>query len=256
MLKVVGLGPGHPDYLAPAAQRALTEAEVIVGYKRYIGLLDPHLLTGKKVISTGMRGEMERCEAALAAALGGKKTVLVSSGDPGIYAMAGLVFEIMESGGLLDRIEVEIIPGLPALSAAAALLGAPLMHDFAVVSLSDLMTPWDRIRQRVVAALEADFVLVIYNPRSKKRRWQIREVLDLVTKYRGITAPVGIVRNAARNGQEARVVYSGDVNETVIDMLTIVVVGNSRTRIMGKRMVTPRGYMEKYGMTGGKDGLP
>ena len=243
----MGLGPGHPDYLAPAAQRALTEAEVIVGYKRYIGLLDPHLLAGKNVISTGMRGEMERCEAALAAALGGKKTVLVSSGDPGIYAMAGLVFEMMESQDLLDRLDVEIIPGLPALSAAAALLGAPLMHDFAVVSLSDLMTPWEQIRQRVLAALESDFVLVIYNPRSKKRIWQLKEIMALITKYRGNTVPVGIVRNAARATQEVRVAQAGNVDETTVDMLTIIFVGNSQTRIMGRRMVTPRGYMERYG---------
>ena len=244
---MIGLGPGHQDHLTPAAQHALTEAEVIVGYKRYIGLLDPHLLTGKEVISTGMRGEMKRCEAALAAALGGKKTVLVSSGDPGIYAMAGLVFEIMESEGLLDRIEVEIIPGLPALSAAAALLGAPLMHDFAVVSLSDLMTPWEQIRQRVLAALESDFVLVIYNPRSKKRIWQLKEIMALITKYRGNTVPVGIVRNAARAAQEVRVAQAGNVDETTVDMLTIIFVGNSQTRIMGRRMVTPRGYLEKYG---------
>jgi len=230
----------------------LAAAEVIVGYKRYIGLIDPRLLAGKKVLSTGMRGEMERCEAALMGALGGKKTVLVSSGDPGIYAMAGLVFEMMESRGLFDRLEVEIIPGLPALSAAASLLGAPLMHDFAVVSLSDLMTPWEAIRKRVLAALEADFVLVIYNPRSKKRVWQLKEILGLITKYRGTEVPVGIVRNAARKAQEVRVIQAGDVDETGVDMLTIIVVGNSRTRIMGKRMVTPRGYMEKYGDGRGK----
>ncbi len=244
---MIGLGPGHQDHLTPAARHALIEAGVIVGYKRYIGLLDPHLLTGKEVISTGMRGEMKRCEAALAAALGGKKTVLVSSGDPGIYAMAGLVFEMMESQDLLDRLDVEIIPGLPALSAAAALLGAPLMHDFAVVSLSDLMTPWEQIRQRVLAALESDFVLVIYNPRSKKRIWQLKEIMALITKYRGNTVPVGIVRNAARAAQEVRVAQAGNVDETTVDMLTIIFVGNSQTRMMGRRMVTPRGYLEKYG---------
>jgi len=244
---VVGLGPGHQDHLTPAARRALTAAEVIVGYKKYIRLVDPCILAGKEVLSTGMQKEMERCKTALAMALGGKETVLVSSGDPGIYAMAGLVFEIMELQGLFDRLEVDIIPGLPALSAAAALLGAPLMHDFAVVSLSDLMTPWKHIRKRILAALESDFVLVIYNPRSGKRIWQLKEVLTLITKYRGTGVPVGIVRNAARDAQEVRVVQAGDMDETAIDMLTIVIVGNSRTRIMGKKMVTPRGYMKKYG---------
>lgn len=246
----MGLGPGHPDHLTPAARHALAEAEVIVGYKRYIGLVEARLLAGKQVVSTGMRGEMERCRKALEIVLKGQKTVLVSSGDPGIYAMAGLVFEIMEAQDLFDRVEVEVIPGLSALSAAAALLGAPLMHDFAVVSLSDLMTPWEQIRKRILAALKADFVLVIYNPRSRKRTWQLEEVLELVTKYRGNTVPVGIVRNAARTAQEIRVVQAGEAHAATIDMLTIIVVGNSRTRIMGRRMVTPRGYLEKYGSSG------
>ncbi len=233
--------------MTPAVKQALARAEVIVGYKRYIGLIDPCLLVGKEVLSTGMRGEMERCRDALAMALDGKETVLVSSGDPGIYAMAGLVFEMMESKNLFDRLDVEIIPGLPALSAAAALLGAPLMHDFAVVSLSDLLTPWEHIRKRILMALESDFVLVIYNPRSKKRVWQIKEVLGLITQYRGKTTPIGIVRNAARPGQKVWIVQAGDVDEGTLDMLTIVIVGNSCTRLIGKRMVTPRGYMEKYG---------
>lgn len=243
----MGLGPGHPDYLTPAALRAIDEAEVVVGYKRYIGLVVPRLIAGKKVISTGMKGEMKRCRDAIKSALFGEKTVLVSSGDPGIYAMAGLVFEIMEAEGLLQRLEVEIIPGLPALSAAAAMLGAPLMHDFAVVSLSDLMTPWKVIRKRVIAALEADFVLVIYNPRSRKRTRQLEEVLALLMKHRGDTVPVGIVRNAARAGQEIRVLAAKNVDPSTVDMLTVMVAGNSQTRILGKRMVTPRGYMEKYG---------
>ncbi len=243
----MGLGPGDPEYLTRRAFAVLEEAEVIVGYKRYIGLMGQDLLAGKEVISTGMRGEMERCAKAIHKAMEGKKTVLVSSGDPGIYGMAGLVLELLQEEDLFGKVGLEIIPGLPALSAAASLLGAPLMHDFAVVSLSDLMTPWETIRKRALAALEADFVLVIYNPRSGKRTWQIREIFDLVLEKKGKEVPVGVVRNAARMGQDVRVVRAGDMDDTILDMLTIVVVGNSRTRILGKRMVTPRGYMEKYG---------
>jgi len=145
-------------------------------------------------------------------------------------------------------VKVEVIPGIPALSAAAALLGAPLMHDFAVVSLSDLMIPWEVIRQRVEAAVKADFVLVIYNPKSKKRDWQLEEVRELIRKYRGDHIPVGIVRNAMRQGQSVQITTLSHLDVTGMDMLSILVVGNSRTRLIGGKMVTSRGYLERYGI--------
>ncbi len=243
---VVGLGPGDSDLMAPRAREAIETAQVIVGYKGYISLMDSALLEGKEIISTGMKGEMERCNRAIYKALGGRDTVVVSSGDPGIYGMAGLVLELLDKLGVAHELEVEIIPGISALAAAAALLGAPLMHDFAVISLSDLLTPWEVIIKRIEAALEADFVLVIYNPRSKKRAWQLGEALKRVKMIRGDDVPVGVVRNASRQGQEVKVVRAKDVDESSVDMLSIIFVGNSQTRVHANRMITPRGYLEKY----------
>jgi len=232
--------------MAPAAKAALLKAEVIVAYKTYMDLIAPEILEGKETISTGMTGEIHRCRMAIEKALGGKDTAIVSSGDSGIYGMAGLVLELLADQGLLDNVKVEVIPGIPALSAAAALLGAPIMHDFAVISLSDLMTPWEEIQKRVEAAAKTDFVLIIYNPRSKKRTWQLSRVRKLILKYRDGHTPVGIVRNAARDGESVRITTLSRLDEFSVDMLSILVVGNSRTRVVGGKMVTPRGYLEKY----------
>ena len=245
-MTVISLGPGDPEYLAPAARMALERSEVIVVYKTYMDLIEPGLLYGKETISTGMTGEMRRSLIAIEKALEGFETALVSGGDAGIYGMAGLVLELLDEQDLMDKIEVEGIPGIPALSAAASLLGAPLMHDFAVISLSDLMTPWEIIRTRVDAAARADFVLVIYNPRSKKRDWQLKEVRDLILGHRSVDTPVGIVRNAMRKGQSIEISTLSSLDESRVDMLSIVLVGNSRTRVLGGKMVTPRGYLEKY----------
>jgi len=217
-----------------------------VGYKTYLDLIDAELLEGKEIISTGMKGEIRRCRMAIEKALAGMDTALVSSGDAGIYGMAGLVLELLADQDLPDKVGVEVIPGIPALSAAAALLGAPLMHDFAVISLSDLMTPWEIIRQRVEAAAKADFVLVIYNPKSGKRDWQLEEVRKLILKFRGGHTPVGIVRNATRAGESIHITTLSRLDEIQVDMLSIIMVGNSMTRTLGGGMVTPRGYMEKY----------
>jgi precorrin-3B C17-methyltransferase len=243
---VVSLGPGDPQYLAPRATLALAEAEVIVGYKTYMDLIDSKLMVGKETISTGMTGEIRRCQMAIEKVLGGKNTAVVSSGDAGIYGMAGLVLELLAEQGLSDKVEVDVIPGIPALSAAAALLGAPLMHDFAAISLSDLMTPWEVIQSRLEAAAMADFVLVIYNPRSKKRDWQLGRALNLICKHRGDDTPVGVVKNAMRTGQSIQITRLSDLDESHVDMLTILVVGNSTTRISAGKMITPRGYLEKY----------
>ena len=245
-MKVVGLGPGSPEYLAPKAREALERAGVIIGYKGYIELIDPDLIQGKEVIATGMTKELDRCHAAIDSSLKGKSTAVVCSGDPGIYGMAGLILELLETRNCHAEVDVEIIPGIPALAAAAALLGAPLMHDFAVISLSDLLTPWEIIEKRIRAALEADFVLVFYNPRSKKRNWQLKRAMDMVIEHRGAEVPVGVVRNAMREGQEVRACLASEIRVEAIDMLSIVLVGNSTTRLSMEKMVTPRGYLEKY----------
>ncbi|MGD8389650.1 MAG: precorrin-3B C(17)-methyltransferase [Desulfobacteraceae bacterium] len=243
---MISLGPGDSAYLAPAARQALERCEVVVGYKAYMELVDADVLAGKETLSTGMRGEIARCRTAVERCMNGKETALISSGDAGIYGMAGLVLEILDQEGLMEQLEVEIIPGIPALASAAALLGAPLMHDFAVVSLSDLLTPWELIRKRIEVAAAADFVIVIYNPRSKKRNWQLEEAIGIVRAHRDLHTPVGVVRNAARKGESVLVTTLDDLPVDRVDMLSILIIGNTSTRVLGGRMVTPRGYMEKY----------
>ena len=215
-----------------------------MGYTSYIELIDRTLLEGKEIVSTGMRKEIDRCRIAIKNAESGKYTVIVSSGDPGIYGMAGLVLELMIKEGIIDKVDIEIIPGVPALCAASSLLGAPLMHDFAVISLSDLMTPWELIKKRILASLEGDFVIALYNPRSKRRRWQLSEALKLIMEKRGKDVPVGIVKNATRQGEVVLIKRIGEVEKIVdmIDMTTILIVGNSKTAIYRNLMITPRGY--------------
>lgn len=245
-MSLVGLGPGDPSYLAGKAGEALSKAEVVAGYKTYLQLVPQDLLQGKETVSTGMKSEIERCERAIDAALEGRRVAVICSGDPGIYAMAGLVFELLEQRGLSGSLPVEVIPGIPAFCAAAALLGAPLMHDFASVSLSDLLTPWEVIERRIRAAAEADFVLVIYNPKSKQRSWQLGQAIELLLQYREPTTPVGIVRNAYREGESVWITTLSRLDAAKVDMLCTLICGNSQTRILGSRMVTPRGYLEKY----------
>ncbi|AGW13242.1 precorrin-3B C(17)-methyltransferase [Megalodesulfovibrio gigas] len=246
LLTVVGLGPGDAALCTPQALAALEAAELLVGYTRYIGLIPDELRARKRVMSTGMRGEMQRCQHAIQAALEGTPTAVVSSGDAGVYGMAGLVLELLEEQGLLDRVPVEIVPGVPALAAAAALLGAPLMHDFAVISLSDLLTPWEVIERRLEHAAAGDFVIVLYNPRSTHRDWQLGRALERIAACTGPTRPAGLVRQAYRPDQAVMVSTLGEMPWEQADMLSIVVVGNSQTRIAGGRLLTPRGYMDKY----------
>ncbi|EPR44738.1 precorrin-3B C17-methyltransferase [Desulfovibrio sp. X2] len=253
-LFVVGLGPGDPRLLAPQALAALTAAQVVVGYATYLDLLPPGLLDGKEVVRGRMMGEVERCTQAVEAAASGRDTVVVSSGDAGVYGMAGLVLEILEARGLLDSVPWEVVPGIPALCAAAALLGAPLMHDFAVISLSDLLTPRELILRRVEAAAAADFVIVLYNPRSKRRRDILSEALAAVARHRAPQTPLGLVRNAWREGQETAVFALAGFDPARVDMLSILVIGNETTRVIataqpggGRQiMLTPRGYGKKY----------
>lgn len=246
-LTVVGLGPGDSDLLSPQALAALTRAEAIVGYGTYMDLIDPALLADKQVVVTGMKKEIERVSAAVDRAEQGQDVVVVSSGDAGVYGMAGLVLETLESRGLLETVEVEVVPGIPALAAGAALLGAPLTHDFAVVSLSDLMTPWETIENRLSHAAAADFAIVLYNPKSRRRDWQLPRALQLIAEHRAPDTPVGLVRKAFREGQDISTSTLADFDPAVVDMLSILFIGNSNTRLAAGRMITPRGYLAKYG---------
>jgi precorrin-3B C17-methyltransferase len=248
MLTAVSLGPGDASLLTPAAREAIAGAEVVAGYKGYIGLVPPELLEGREVISTGMMGEVERARAAVAAARAGRRTVMVCSGDAGIYAMAGLLLEILEAEGLLDAVPFAVVPGVPAFAAAAALLGAPLMHDFASVSLSDLLTPWEVIEKRLRLAAEADFVIAIYNPRSRKRDDHLDRALAVIAESRAPQTPVGVVGRANRPGQSVTLTTLDAVDTAAVDMQTVLLVGNSATRAAGGRMLTPRGYHRKYEM--------
>jgi precorrin-3B C17-methyltransferase len=237
---------------------------VVVGYQTYIDLVRPWL-TSQEVVSTGMKAEVKRCQLALDRARAGEKVALVSSGDAGIYGMAGLVLEMCavqglkvgDPGGDADvDLYLEVIPGVPALAAGASLLGAPLMHDFVVISLSDLLTPWETILKRLELAAQGDFVIVLYNPKSKKRDWQLGAVRDLLLKHKDPQTPVGIVSRAMRQGQATSVTTLEDLLSQAVDMQTIVVVGNSQTYTYGAYMITPRGYQDKYRgqVSGGRQG--
>ncbi len=226
------------------AKDAIASSGHVVGYKRYMGLVEP-LLKGKNTISTNMTEEAERCSMAIELASRGEIVSVISSGDAGIYGMAGLLFEIaMKERGLGEKFNIEVIPGVPAFCAAAAMLGAPLMHDFASISLSDLLTPWEKIEKRIKSASESDFVVVLYNPKSSKRKEGLKRAMDIIRGFRAGETPVGIIRNAAR-GDESRMIttmndFDGHIEK--IDMLTIVVVGNSETFEDSGYMITPRGY--------------
>ncbi|MEW6388213.1 MAG: precorrin-3B C(17)-methyltransferase [Thermodesulfobacteriota bacterium] len=250
----MSLGPGFPAYIIPQAQAALEAAQVVVGYRTYLDLAQP-LLTHQEVVASGMKAEIERCREAMKRARAGRRVALVSGGDAGIYGMAGLVLEIAAAQGLkvappgmAEAVDfyLEVIPGVPALTAGAALLGAPLMHDFAVISLSDLLTPWEAIENRLKAAAAGDFVLVLYNPQSKKRHWQLKAVQDLLLQLKDPQTPVGIVRRAMRDGEQIIITTLGDMLNHPVDMQTIILVGNSQTFTYGPFMVTPRGYLSKY----------
>ena len=246
-LYVVGLGPGSPCQLTARARAALAESETVLGYRTYVNLIQ-ELLEGKEVLASGMREEIARARAAVEAAATGRVVAVVSSGDAGVYGMAGLIYEVLRQGGWHRRggLEVEVVPGVAALNAAAALLGAPLMHDFAAISLSDLLTPWDVIARRLRLAAEADFVIVLYNPKSTRRSRQLVEAHEILCRCRDVKTPVGIVRRAHREGQEVVVTDLGHLLGHHVDMLTTIVVGNSTTFSFEGLMVTPRGYATKY----------
>ncbi len=232
------------DSLSPRAYRAIYDSEVIVGYKVYLQLLDG-LLTGKEIISSGMTQELNRARMAIEKALAGRHVCLVSSGDAGIYGMAGVILELLKEDDA-GKIEIEIIPGITAASSCASLLGAPLMNDFAAISLSDLLTDLKIIEKRTEAACQGDFVIVFYNPKSRKRIRPFETAWQILMKHRSPQTPVGIVRNAGRSDQEViitRLVEMRTLN--MVDMGTTIIVGNSKTYTKGRYMTTPRGYDKK-----------
>ena len=236
---MVGIGPGSEDLIAPRALQAIKRADVVVGYKTYINLLKG-LKLDNEIISTGMTKEIDRCAAAIELALRGRDVAVVSGGDPGVYGMAGLVLEMIDKGNI--NLEVEIIPGITSANASAAKLGAPLMHDYVVISLSDLLTPWELIEKRVHAAAMADFIVVLYNPASHKRSEQIKKAVKILGEYRLGCTPVGIARNTERADEEIIITDLEHLTDHNIDMLCTVIIGNSNSRVSGRFIITPRGY--------------
>lgn len=241
----VGLGPGSPAMLSPRAKEVLENCDTIAGYRSYLEQI-PDLIENKQIIASGMRQELDRCRAALEAAKAGASVAVVSSGDPGIYGMAGLLMELSEAEEF-QGIEVEVVPGITAASAAAALVGAPLMCDFAVISLSDLLADRNTILKRLSAAAEADFVTALYNPGSTRRRELLEQAIALYRRLRGDTLPVAVVHDVARPQQRFTLCRIADFPFEEVDMTTILIIGCSRTVIRNGKMYTLRGYQEKYG---------
>lgn len=235
---LVGLGPGGQRDITPRAMAAMQESAVIAGYTGYVELVR-ELLPGKQFLSTPMRGEVERCRMALERAAAGDIVSMVCSGDSGVYGMAGLVLQLAEH---FPPVEVEVVPGITAACSGAALLGAPLMHDFAVISLSDLLTPWMVIEKRLRGAALADFVICLYNPSSRKRADYLQRACDILLEYCPPQQVCGVVRSIGREGEEAQVLTLGELRDIRVDMFTTVFVGNSQTQNLRGRMVTPRGY--------------
>ncbi|XOQ26813.1 MAG: Cobalt-precorrin-3B C(17)-methyltransferase [Mitsuokella multacida] len=244
-ITVVGLGPGSLLDMTPRARAAIESAEVVAGYTTYIRLIEP-LLAGKEIIGTGMMQEIDRCRMAVEAAASGKETVVVSSGDAGVYGMAGLVLELVLQQNAAERPQFGgTIAGVSAVNAAASVLGAPLMHDFAVISLSDLLTPWELIRKRAEMAAAGDFVVALYNPKSRKRVHHIEEIREILLQYRRPETPVGIVTAASREQEHKTISTLADFTKEEINMFSLVIIGNSQTYVKEGWMITPRGYGKK-----------
>jgi precorrin-3B C17-methyltransferase len=239
-LYVIGLGPGNPEGMTGRAARALNASELICGYTKYVELIRPYY-PQKEYLSTGMRSEIERCKAAIDAAKN-RIVAMVCSGDAGVYAMAGLIYELAAGTHELD---VEVIPGVTAAQSGASILGAPLMQDYAVVSLSDLLVPWEKIEQRLRGAALGDFALVLYNPSSHKRSGHLKRACDILLEYRDGETVCGIAGNIGRDGEYGRVLTLRELRDTAVDMFTTVFIGSSNTRNIGGRIVTPRGYEGK-----------
>ena len=235
---VIGLGPGAEKEMTYQASTALEKSEVIIGYTVYTGLIRERF-PDKKYLSTPMRQEVIRCEMAMDEAMKGSTVAMVCSGDAGIYGMAGLLYEM---GQGYPEVELEVVPGITAANGGAAVLGAPLMHDFAVISLSDLLTPWELIEERLRCAAKADFVICLYNPSSRKRSTYLAKACEIMLEYKAEDTVCGIVKNIAREGETMQTLTLKELKETTVDMFSTVFIGNKQTKVIREKMVTPRGY--------------
>ena len=249
---IAGIGPGSKEDITPAVLEAVRLADAIVGYKYYFQFIEPYVKEGCQCIDTGMKKERERAEQAFLLAETGKTVVVISSGDAGLYGMAPLVYEMAEAKG--TDITIETLPGISAFQKAASLLGAPIGHDTCIISLSDLMTPWEVIERRIKAATTGDFVTAIYNPKSHGRYWQLYRLQELFLMERSADTPVGYVRQAGRPEQEVKVTTLGTFDPEDIDMFTVVLIGNSQSYIADGKMITPRGYYRETATEGEKIG--
>ena len=235
---VVGLGPGGVEQMTRRAQETLAACDVIAGYNVYIDLIKDDY-KDKEFLSTGMRKEVERCKLAIEEALKGKTVAMLSSGDAGVYGMAGIMYQIAAE---FPELEVEVIPGITAACSGAAVLGAPLISDFTLISLSDLLTPWEKIEKRLDLASQADFVICLYNPSSFKRHDYLQKACDIMLKNQRADVPAGIVRNIGREGEEYEIMTLAELRDAQVDMFSTVIIGNSQTEVINNKMVTPRGY--------------
>ena len=245
-ISVVGMGPGSEKKMTLEAMDALEECDAIAGYSVYVNLIKDRF-PGKEIITTPMRREEERCRLAVEAALSGKHVVMVSSGDAGVYGMAAVIYEVAQD---YDPIEIQVVPGVTAACSGAALLGAPLTQDFAVISLSDLLTPWEKIEKRLSFAAQADFVLCLYNPASHLRPDYLQRACDILLRYQKPETVCGLVQNIGRPGERAQILTLEQLRNAEADMFTTVFVGSSTTRVVEGRMVTPRGYLQREGKEG------
>ena len=232
-LYVVGIGPGEYEQMTVRAINALKGSDTIIGYTVYVDLVKEHF--------PGMKKEVDRCVMAFQEAMKGKTVSMICSGDAGVYGMSGLMYEV---GKDYPQVELEIIPGVTAATGGAAVLGAPLIHDFCLISLSDLLTPWEKIESRLLHASEADFVICLYNPSSKKRHDYLMKACDLMMRYKKEDTVCGIVGNIGREGENMKIMTLKELRDTSVDMFTTVFVGNSQTKEINGKMVTPRGYRD------------
>lgn len=245
---VAGIGPGSSEDITPAVLKAVSESDVVVGYKYYFQFIEKYLRPDAECIDTGMKKERDRARMALELAEQGKTVCVISSGDAGIYGMTPLIYEMAKERQ--SEVEVIALPGISAFQKAASLLGAPVGHDFCVISLSDLMTPWALIEKRIRAAAMADFVTAVYNPKSHGRYWQLYRLIELFLQERRPETPVGYVRQAGRDDQEVHVTTLGEFDPEEIDMFTVIIIGNSQSYVADGRFITPRGYYRDTEETG------
>ena len=236
---MVGFGPGGKEHMTFKAAETIQNADIVTGYTAYVNMMKP-IFPDKEYKATGMMKEVDRCRMAIEDAMAGKDVAMISSGDSGIYGMAGIIYQLADE--MKADIEIDTVPGMTAASTAASVLGAPLMHYLAIISLSDLMTPLDLIMKRVDCAGIGDMIVCLYNPKSKTRTEYLNQAQQILLKHRSAETPVGIVRNAGRADQRAQITTLGDLDKADVDMFSIVIIGNSQTYVSNGRMITPRGY--------------